>query len=200
MFSRLFKKTRIIHRLYTQSNPNRNSYFHEKLETADQEILSLIKDEIERQKSNLNLIASENYTSRAVMQCLGTPTQNKYSEGFPGRRVYTGTQIIDKIENLAKERALKLFNLNPEEWEVDVQCLSGCMANSIAYSSVLEVGDKVLGMHLSDGGHISHGLKVGNQALSHTAKMYNWEHYGLDEQGWLDYDQMEKVSIFVDDN
>jgi glycine hydroxymethyltransferase len=195
MLPRKLTSQTILKRTFTQTTIN--PYFHEKLNSADQQVLSLINEEIDRQKSNLNLIASENYTSLAVMQCLGTPTQNKYSEGFPGRRVYTGTHVIDKIENLAKKRALELFRLNPEEWDVDVQCISGCIANTVAYSSVLEVGDKVLGMHLSDGGHISHGLKVGDQVLSHTAKLYNWEHYGIDQNGWLDYDQMAKVRFYT---
>lgn len=172
-------------------------HLSQKVKDADPEIYELIIQEITRQKQNLNLIASENYTSLAIMQCLGTPTQNKYSEGFPGRRVYTGTQVIDKIENMAKQRALDLYNLDPEIWDVDVQCLSGSVANAVAYSSVLEVGDRVLGMHLSDGGHFSHGLKVDDLPVSHTAKMYHWDHYGIDDQGWLDYAQMEEVSAFL---
>jgi glycine hydroxymethyltransferase len=186
----------ILHRT-NSSITYTNKIFNEKLSTADPQIHNLITQEINRQKTNLNLIASENYASLGIMQCLGTPTQNKYSEGFPGRRVYTGTHVVDKIENLAKKRALELFKLDPEVWEVDVQCLSGSMANLVAYSSVLEVGEKVLGMHLSEGGHISHGLKVGDKALSHSAKLYDWEHYGIDDEGWLDYKQMMQVGNFI---
>ena len=157
---------------------------------------NLINQEVERQKRNLNLIASENYCSRSVYQCLGTPTQNKYSEGLPGKRYYGGNQVIDQIENLAKARALSTFKLDPEVWDVSVQCLSGCMANMIAYSSVLEMGDPVVGMDRSEGGHISHGLKYGNQIVSHSAKLYNWDHYGVDKDGWLDYNQMEQVGLY----
>ena len=156
---------------------------------------SLINEEVERQKRNLNLIASENYCSRSVYQCLGTPTQNKYSEGLPGKRYYGGNQVIDQIENLANKRALETFKLDPEEWGVSLQCLSGSMANLIAYSSVLNIGDLIVGMDGSEGGHISHGLKFGNQIVSHSAKLYNWEHYGVNEDGWLDYTQMEKVNL-----
>lgn len=153
----------------------------------------LICEEIQRQKSNLNLIASENYVSKSVYQCLGTPTQNKYSEGFPGKRVYGGNQYIDQIELLAKKRALDLFQLDPEVWGVSLQCLSGSVANMIAYSSVLDVQDKVLGMHRSEGGHISHGLKYGEQVVHHSAKLYDWDHYGVKDDGYIDYEEMEQV-------
>jgi glycine hydroxymethyltransferase len=165
------------------------------LQSQDPELYNLIDEEITRQKQNLNLIASENYCSKAVYECLATPTQNKYSEGFPGKRFYGGTQVIDKLENLARERALELFKLNPEEWDVTVQCYSGCVANMVAYSAVLDPGDVVLGMHRKDGGHISHGLRYGNQILSHSAKFFNWEHYGVDMEGWMDYDYMDQVFL-----
>lgn len=127
------------------------------------------------------------------MQCLGTPTQNKYSDGFPGRRVYTGTDIIDKIEELANNRAFRLFNLSPEVWEVNTQVLSGSVANMLAYSAVLSVGDPVLAMDPELGGHLSYGHKANGKIISHSAKFYDWEHYGVDEQGWIDYDQLEQV-------
>jgi glycine hydroxymethyltransferase len=90
---------------------------------------------------------------------------------------------------------LDLFGLDPEEWDVSLQCLSGCVANVVAYSSVLDIGDKVLAMNLSEGGHLSHGFKLGDKVISHTAKYYNWDHYGLDENGFLDYGQVEQVNF-----
>lgn len=163
--------------------------------TSDPQMHSLICKEINRQKRSINLIASENYCSTAVYQSLGTPTQNKYSEGLPGKRYYGGNQIIDQIENLGKKRALELFGLDPEVWDVSMQCLSGCVANIVAYSAILEVGDKALAMNLSEGGHLSHGFKLGDKVISHTAKYYDWEHYGIDEDGFLDYNEMKKVNL-----
>lgn len=168
--------------------------YNANLQNSDPEIYDLIKSEVSRQISGINLIASENYCSTAVYQCLGTPTQNKYSEGLPGKRYYGGNKYIDQIELLGKKRALDLFGLDSEEWDVSLQCLSGCVANIVAYSSVLDVGDKVLAMNLSEGGHLSHGFKLGDKVISHTAKYYNWEHYGLDNNGFLDYDKMEEVN------
>lgn len=155
---------------------------------------TLITQEIQRQRRGINLIASENYCSNSVYQCLGTPTQNKYSEGLPGKRYYGGNQIIDKIENLAKKRALEAFRLDPAVWDVSVQTLSGCVANIVAYSAVLENNDRALGMTLSEGGHLSHGFRLGDKKISHTSKYYDWEHYGVNDQGWLDYEQMEQVN------
>ena len=153
--------------------------------------------ETNRQIQGINLIASENYCSTSVYQCLGTPAQNKYSEGQPGKRYYGGNQFIDQIENLGRKRALELFNLDPEVWDVNMQCLSGCVANIVAYSSILEIGDKALGMNLSEGGHLSHGFRLGDKKISHTSKYYNWEHYGIDNEGWLDYSEMKRVKFIL---
>lgn len=101
--------------------------------------------------------------------------------------------MIDKIETLAKLRALKLFGLDPEVWDVNLQCLSGCVANIVAYSAVMDIGDKALGMKLSEGGHLSHGFFLGEKKISHTSKYYDWDHYGVDDEGFLDYADLEQV-------
>ena len=160
-------------------------------------MFELIKSEMNRSKRGINLIASENYTSNSVFQCLGNPTQNKYSEGQPFKRYYGGNDVIDKIESLAKSRALELFGLDPEVWDVNMQCLSGCVANIVAYSSVLDIGDRALGMRLSEGGHLSHGFSLGEKKISHTAKYYDWEHYGIDDNGFLDYSELEEVFLIL---
>lgn len=100
---------------------------------------------------------------------------------------------MDKLEKLACERALALYKLDPEEWGVSVRVLSGCLANMIAYSAVLDPGDVALGMHFTEGGHLTHGLRFGDEIVSHSAKFYHWEHYGVDKDGWIDYDQMDQV-------
>ena len=101
--------------------------------------------------------------------------------------------MIDQIESLAKKRALELFNLDPEVWDVNMQCLSGCIANIVAYSGILDIGDKALAMRLSEGGHLSHGFALGDKKISHTSKYYDWEHYGVDDQGFLDYTELQEV-------
>lgn len=129
----------------------------------DKQVEKLIKDEAKRQKSVINLIASENYVSKDVLRALGSELTNKYAEGYPGRRYYGGNEIIDKVENLCIERALKLFKLKKEDWHVNVQALSGSPANFAVYSALLGVAQnsdrpkKIMGMKLSSGGHLTHG-------------------------------------------
>ena len=128
------------------------------LEEKDKEINDLIIEEYERQKYGLELIASENFTSRAVMECLGSVLTNKYSEGLPNKRYYGGNEIIDKIENLCIERALSAFNLDKEEWGVNVQPYSGSVANLGAYLGLLKPHDRIMGLDLPSGGHLTHGF------------------------------------------
>ena len=118
----------------------------------DPEMHKLILEEIARQKRSINLIASENYPSQAVYEALGSPLQNKYSEGYPGARYYGGTEVIDKIEILAQKRALALFGLNPSHWGVNVQCLSGAPANFNVYNALMLPGDRAMALKLSSGG------------------------------------------------
>jgi len=153
------------------------------LKRTDPEIYNLIKLEERRQKDVLEMIASENYTSRAVIETLGTVLTNKYSEGFPGKRYYQGNANIDGIETLATERAKKLFGVP----YVNVQALSGAPANSAVYMALLENGEKLMGLDLASGGHITHGHKLGL-----SGRLFTFAHYDLGKDAMLDYDLIEK--------
>ena len=125
--------------------------------SVDAEMAALIAEERQRQVEGIELIASENFTSKAVMQALGSCLTNKYSEGYPGKRYYGGNEVIDKIERLCQQRALEAFRLNAEEWGVNVQPLSGSPANFAVYTGLLEPGSKLMGLSLAHGGHLTHG-------------------------------------------
>ncbi len=153
------------------------------LKKQDPQIYSLIVAEEKRQKDVLEMIPSENYTSQAVMETLGTVLTNKYSEGFPGKRYYQGNAVADSVESLAQERAMKLFGVP----YVNVQPLSGSPANSAVYFAVLENGAKIMGLSLAMGGHITHGHKLGLSGRFFTAV-----HYELGKDNLLDYDAIEK--------
>lgn len=156
----------------------------------DKEIKKLIKAEEKRQKSVVNLIASENYVSDDVLQALGSKLTNKYAEGYPRGRYYGGNEISDKVEDLAKKRALKLFKLNPEKWAVNVQPLSGSPANVAVYLALVPVEEKVMGMSLDHGGHLTHGHKV-----SITGKIWKQVSYGVDKNTEvLNYDEIKKIA------
>lgn len=126
----------------------------------DQEIKKLLAAEKKRQKKTINLIASENYVSKDILTALGSETTNKYSEGYPGKRYYAGNQVVDDIETLAQNRALKLFKLDSKKWGVNVQPHSGSPANIAVYQALLKPGAKIMGMDLAHGGHLTHGHKV----------------------------------------
>lgn len=160
----------------------------------DKEIERLIKLEEKRQRGVINLIASENYVSKDVLRALGSVFTNKYAEGYPGKRYYGGNEIVDKVENLAKERALKLFklSLNPPAggWSVNVQPYSGSPANLAVYLALVPLGGKIMGMSLSMGGHLTHGHKV-----SATGKLWNWIHFGVSKKTeLLDYDEIRRTA------
>jgi glycine hydroxymethyltransferase len=139
----------------------------------------------------ITLIASENYTSKDVDQAVGSKFANKYSEGYPGKRYYKGQENTDKLELLAQERALKLFGLNKNTWAVNVQALSGSPMNTAVYFALLNPGDKIMGMALSAGGHLTHGHKV-----SISGKYFNAVQFGVDENTEsIDYDKIEKQAI-----
>lgn len=157
-----------------------------KLQKQDSHIYKAIKGEIKRQQEGMEMIASENYVSEAVLEALGTIFTNKYSEGYPGRRYYGGQEFTDVIESLAIERAKKLFGAE----HANVQPLSGAPANMIAYSAVLKPGDKVLGMDLSHGGHLTHGHPV-----TLSAQIYNFVRYKTDATGKIDYVELEKMAL-----
>ncbi|MBU6231786.1 MAG: serine hydroxymethyltransferase [Patescibacteria group bacterium] len=157
----------------------------------DIQIKKLISAEKARQKKAINLIASENYVSKDVLEALGSELTNKYAEGYPGKRYYGGNEIVDKIERLAQERALKLFGLSPEEWHVNVQPLSGSPANTAVYTGVVPPGGKIMGMALDQGGHLTHGHKV-----SATGKFWQQVPYGLDQTTeTLNYDQLRETGM-----
>ena len=157
----------------------------------DKQIEKLIKLEGRRQKSVINLIASENYVSKDVLVALGSVLTNKYAEGYPGRRYYGGNEIIDKVETLAIDRALKLFKLKPDAWHVNVQLLSGSPANFALYSALVPIGGKIMGMKLTSGGHLTHG-----HPLSMTGKLWKPIQFELDPKTEvIDYDAIEKLAM-----
>jgi len=156
------------------------------LNKTDSKVARLIQKEEKRQQEGMELIASENYVSKAVLEALGSVFTNKYSEGYPGHRYYGGQPYTDAIENLAIERAKKLFKAE----HINVQPLSGAPANMIVYSAVLKPGDKVLGMHLSHGGHLTHGHPV-----TLSAKIYNFIRYKTGSNGKIDYKELEKLAL-----
>lgn len=156
----------------------------------DKKIEKLIKLETKRQRETLDLIASENLASREVQNILGSVLTNKYSEGYPGKRYYPGNKEYDEIENLAKERALKLFKLNPKVWSVNVQPYSGSPANFAVYFALVPPGETIMGMKLSDGGHLTHGHKV-----SATGKIWNSVQFGVNEKtGLIDFKEVLKLA------
>jgi glycine hydroxymethyltransferase len=159
----------------------------ENLLKSDQEIYELIQAETNRQKTGLVMIPSENFTSAAVLEAMATPLSNKYSEGYPGARYYTGNQFIDKIENLAIERAKKLFKAD----HVNVQPHSGTTANLAVYFALLKPGDKIMALNLSHGGHLSHGSKV-----TLVGQTYQIVNYSVDPKTELiDLDQVRQIAL-----
>lgn len=156
----------------------------------DREIGRLIGEEKKRQKSVVNLIASENYVSRDVLDALGSELTNKYAEGYPGHRYYGGNEISDKVENLCKARALKLFKLSPRKWHANVQALSGSPANLAVYLALVPPGGTIMGMSLSEGGHLTHGHKV-----SATGKFWKAVQYGVNPKTeQIDYEVVNKLA------
>lgn len=156
------------------------------LKKSDNKVYKLIKKEAKRQSEEIELIASENHVSESVLEAMGTVLTNKYSEGYPGKRYYGGNEVIDKVENLAIERAKKLFGAD----HANVQLFSGAPANMCAYFSLLKEGDKILSMDLAHGGHLSHGSPV-----NFSGKWFRFHFYGVNKATQvLDYDQIEKLA------
>ena len=158
-------------------------YAFDEIKKADSEIADAIQAEMERQNSHLELIASENWVSKAVMAAMGSPLTNKYAEGYPGKRYYGGCQCVDVVEDLARERAKKLFGCD----YANVQPHSGAQANLAVFFAMLEPGDKVMGMNLDHGGHLTHGSPVNFSGL-----YFNIVPYGVDDEGFIDYDELER--------
>ena len=156
------------------------------LQQADEELYKAIADETKRQQDNIELIASENFVSEAVMEAAGSVLTNKYAEGYPGKRYYGGCEHVDVAENLARDRAKEIFGAE----YVNVQPHSGAQANMAVYFSALEAGDTILGMNLSHGGHLTHGSPV-----NFSGKMYNFVEYGVDaETEEIDYDVVMELA------
>ncbi|WRC63333.1 serine hydroxymethyltransferase [Helicobacter pylori] len=158
------------------------------LEQTDSEIFELIFEEYKRQNEHLEMIASENYTFPSVMEAMGSILTNKYAEGYPNKRYYGGCEVVDKIESLAIKRAKKLFNCQ----FANVQAHSGSQANNAVYHALLKPYDKILGMDLSCGGHLTHGAKV-----SLTGKHYQSFSYGVNLDGYIDYEEALKIAQSV---
>lgn len=157
------------------------------LQSSDGEIFHFIEEEMNRQKNNIELIASENFTSKAVMEAVGSPLTNKYAEGYPSKRYYGGCEVVDKVEDLARNRMKKLFNAE----HANVQPHSGSQANMAVYFAVLEPGDTVLGMDLTHGGHLTHGSPV-----NFSGKLFKFVSYGVSkETGTIDYDIVREAAI-----
>lgn len=164
------------------------------LQDVDPEISSLIIKEWKRQSQSINLIASENFASPYVFEILGSVLNNKYSEGLPGARYYGGNFFIDDLERLCKDRALKAFNLSPELWSVNVQPYSGSPANFAVYTALLEPHDRVMGMSLLAGGHLTHGHYTSARKVSATSIYFESLPYGVDPSGLIDYDALRETA------
>jgi glycine hydroxymethyltransferase len=165
------------------------------LEKADPAIYDIIEKEKARQKSSINLIPSENFTSQSVLEALGSIMQNKYSEGYPGTRYYGGNSIIDQAEELCQQRALEAFGLNAEQWGVNVQALSGSPANLYVYSALLQPHERIMSLDLPHGGHLSHGYQTSSKKISAVSKYFETFPYRVDERtGYIDYDRLEDTA------
>jgi glycine hydroxymethyltransferase len=161
-------------------------YSLDEVKKVDPQIAEAIEQEQERQNSHIELIASENWVSKAVMAAMGSPLTNKYAEGYPGKRYYGGCECVDVVENLAIERAKELFGCD----YANVQPHSGAQANMAVQFAVLQPGDTMMGMNLDQGGHLTHGSPV-----NMSGKYFNVVPYGVDENGFLDYDKMRELAL-----
>ena len=160
-------------------------YSFDEVSGFDPEVAKAMTDEINRQNENIELIASENIVSKAVMAAMGSPLTNKYAEGYPGKRYYGGCQYVDVVEDLARERAKELFKCE----YVNVQPHSGAQANMAAFFAIMEPGDTFMGMNLAHGGHLTHGSPV-----NLSGKYFNVVPYGVNDDGFIDYDEVERIA------
>ncbi len=163
-------------------------YEFDEIKNVDSEIAEAIESEMARQNSHIELIASENWVSKAVMAAVGSPLTNKYAEGYPGKRYYGGCDCVDVVEDLARERAKKLFGCD----YANVQPHSGAQANMAVFFAMLKPGDKVMGMNLDHGGHLSHGSPV-----NMSGKYFDVTFYGVNEKGVIDYEEVRRIALEV---
>lgn len=161
-------------------------YSLNEVRAVDPEIAQAIVDEQSRQNSHIELIASENWVSKAVMAAMGSPLTNKYAEGYPGKRYYGGCECVDVVEELARERAKELFHCD----YVNVQPHSGAQANMAVFFAVMQPGDTFMGMNLDHGGHLSHGSPV-----NMSGKYFNCVPYGVNDEGFIDYDEVRRIAL-----
>ncbi len=155
-------------------------------EVVDSDVQNALSGELERQRNTIELIASENFTSPAILAAQGSVLTNKYAEGYPGKRYYGGCEQVDKVEVLAIDRAKELFDAE----HANVQPHSGSQANEAAYAALIEPGDKVLSMDLAHGGHLTHGMKI-----NFSGRTYDFSHYGVGEDGFIDYDEVREIAV-----
>ncbi|XP_022128766.2 serine hydroxymethyltransferase isoform X2 [Pieris rapae] len=172
-----------------------NKLMNGNLRDTDPELYKIIQNEKHRQQSGLEMIASENFTSIPVLQCLSSCLHNKYSEGMPNQRYYGGNEFIDEIEILAQNRALEAYRLNPEEWGVNVQPYSGSPANFAVYTGVVEPHGRIMGLDLPDGGHLTHGFFTPTKKISATSMFFESMPYKVDPStGLIDYDKLAETA------
>lgn len=162
------------------------------LQIQDPEIWSLLQEETKRQEAGIELIASENFTSPAVLEALGSIFTNKYAEGLPGKRYYGGTEVVDKLECLCIERALSAFHLDPKEWGCNVQAYSGSVANMAVYLGILKPGETLMGLELASGGHLSHGFQTPRRKVTAASQVYRCVSYKVNSDGILDYEAIRQ--------
>ncbi len=171
----------------TNLNFGGNTMFSfDEVQSFDAEVAAAMSDELNRQQSHIELIASENFVSKAVMAAMGSPLTNKYAEGYPAKRYYGGCEYVDVVENLAIERAKKLFGCD----YVNVQPHSGAQANMAVFFAIVQPGDTVMGMNLNHGGHLTHGSPV-----NMSGKYFNIVPYGVNDDGFIDYDEVRRIAL-----